>query len=139
MEVELKNLKGGCLCGAVEYEIKDDLIYSGYCHCSECRRWTGAPFSSTGGVKDVDFKLNKGEPLLASFRKGENSKSYFCTICSSNLYGEVPEYNMIYVMLGTLFEEPALKPQWHIFTGSKVDWFNISDDLPQHQEGLNRA
>ncbi|GLR69633.1 GFA family protein [Agaribacter marinus] len=135
----MKILKGGCLCGAVEYEIKDDLIYSGYCHCSECRRWTGAPFSSTGGVKASDFKLNKGKSLLASFSKGENSTSYFCTKCSSNLYGEVPEYNMTYVMLGTLSQEPTLAPQWHIYTGSKVEWFKITDNLPQYQEGLIKA
>lgn len=137
MEVKLKILKGECLCGSVEYSIEDDLIYSGYCHCSECRRWTGAPFSATGGVKNTKFSLVKGELSLSSFKKGENSNSYFCSRCSSILYGEVPEHDMTYIMLGTLTEEPALKPQWHIYTGSKVNWFQILDGLPQYLEGPN--
>ena len=120
------------MCGNVEYDISDNLIYAGYCHCSECRRWTGAPFSSTGGVKDVDFELIKGESFLSSYKKGENSISYFCNNCSSIVYGRVPEHNMIFVMLGTLVESPSLKPQWHIYTDSKLDWYQICDDLPQY-------
>jgi len=127
----LKNLNGGCLCGRVEYKVPDNLIYAGYCHCSECRRWTGSPFSATGGVKASDFTLSKGEAFLSSFKKGENSLSYFCKHCSSIVYGEVPKHNMVFIMLGTLIQSPTLKPQWHIYTGSKVDWYQISDDLPQ--------
>lgn len=132
----MKLLQGGCLCGAVEYSIPDDLIYAGYCHCSECRRWTGAPFSVTGGVKEEVFNLTKGMPSLSSFKKGKNSTSYFCNNCSTIVYGEVPEYQMIYVMLGTLHGSPSLKPQWHIYTGSKVDWYQIGDDLPQYADAL---
>jgi hypothetical protein len=129
----MKTLSGGCLCGSIEYTISDALIYAGYCHCSECRRWTGAPFSATGGVKSSDFILTIGKPLLSSFKKGKNSTSYFCSHCSSIVYGVVPEHKMNYVMLGTLTESPSLKPQWHIYTGSKVDWYQICDDLPQYQ------
>lgn len=42
-------------------------------------------------------------------------------------------------MLGTLCQEPTLAPQWHIYTGSKVEWFKITDNLPQYQEGLIKA
>lgn len=128
----MKTLKGGCLCGNVTYTIPDNLIYAGYCHCSECRRWTGAPFSATGGVKNTDFKLIKGAAFLASYPKGKNSITYFCNHCSSIVYGDVPEYSMTCVMLGTLQDSPTLKPQWHIYTDSKVDWYQIGDDLPQY-------
>lgn len=133
----MKKLNGGCLCGSVQYTIPDDLIYAGFCHCSECRRWTGAPFSATGGVKEPNFTLIKGESFLSSFKKGDNSVSYFCNNCSSIVYGEVPEHNMVFVMLGALAESPSLKPQWHIYTGSKSDWYQIHDDLPQYAGGLN--
>lgn len=41
-----KTLRGRCLCGAVEYQIPDTLEYAGYCHCSECRRFSGSAFSA---------------------------------------------------------------------------------------------
>jgi len=131
----MKKINGKCLCGEVEYSISDKLLYAGFCHCSECRKWTGSPFSSSGGVVQSDFTLIKGKNNLTCFKKGESTLTYFCKSCSSILYGDVPEYNMIFVMLGTLDEAPSLKPQWHIYTGSKVDWFEINDDLPQFEEG----
>jgi hypothetical protein len=133
----MKKLNGQCLCGSVKYIIPDDLLYAGYCHCSECRRWTGAPFSATGGVKDNELILTEGESCLTSFKKGKNSISYFCNKCSSLVYGDVPEYKMKFVMLGTLSESPSLKPQWHIYTGSKLDWYQIYDDLPQYTGAPN--
>jgi hypothetical protein len=34
--------------------------------------------------------------------------------------------------LGTLDDDPGVRPSIHIFTGSKAPWFDITDDLPQH-------
>jgi hypothetical protein len=36
------------------------------------------------------------------------------------------------VPLGTLCDEPAIRPSAHIFVGSKAPWFAITDRLPQH-------
>lgn len=127
----MKQINGGCLCGSIRYVITDDLLYAGYCHCSECRRWTGSPFSASGGVRESEFALINGKTCLSSFKKGKNSTAYFCKNCSSIVYGEVPEHNMIFVMLGTLEESPSLKPQFHIYTNSKLGWYQINDDLPQ--------
>ena len=132
----MKELKGRCLCGDVEYSIPDNLIYAGYCHCSECRRWTGSPFSASGGVPTLDFKLTKGRDNLICYKKGQHTLSYFCKSCSSMLYGDVEDYDMTFILLGTLDVSPSLKPQWHIYTGSKVEWYEITDNLPQHEANL---
>jgi len=134
----MKKIRGSCLCGEVEYSILDDLLYAGYCHCSECRKWTGSLFSASGGVAQSDFEILKGEALLTSYKKGEGSLAFFCTKCSSIVFGSVEAYKMNYVMLGALDESPSLKPQWHVYTNYKVDWYEISDGLPQHKEKLVR-
>jgi hypothetical protein len=36
-----EQLTGGCLCGAIRYEI-DRVFDVMYCHCSRCRKATGA-------------------------------------------------------------------------------------------------
>ena len=38
-----------------------------------------------------------------------------------------------HVTMGTLVDEPSIRPSAHIFVGSKAPWFEITDDLPQHQ------
>jgi len=35
--------------------------------------------------------------------------------------------------MGTLAEDPAIRPSAHIFVGSKAPWYEITDDLPQHE------
>jgi hypothetical protein len=40
----------------------------------------------------------------------------------------------IRVPYGTFIDEPALKPMAHMFVGSKAPWYEILDDLPQHDE-----
>ena len=134
----MKEIKGGCLCGAVEYSIRDALIFAGYCHCSDCRKWTGSPFSASGGVSKSDFKILKGRDNFACFKKEDNTLSYFCKNCSSLLYGDTHKTDTIYFLLGTLDESPSLKPQWHAYTAFKVDWYEINDRLPKFETKIIR-
>jgi hypothetical protein len=50
------------------------------------------------------------------------------------LYSAVRQGEYVHVTLGTLEDEPTIRPTAHIFVGSKAPWFNITDDLPQHKE-----
>jgi len=68
----------------------------------------------------------------------EGSLAFFCTKCSSIVFGSVETYKMNYVMLGALDESPSLNPQWPTYTNYKVDWYEISDGLLQHKEKLVR-
>lgn len=132
----MKRIKGTCLCGHVEYSLSDNLKYAGYCHCSQCRKMTGSPFSASGGVANSEFEITKGKDNLAQYSKGEESHTYFCKTCGSFIFGVVEKYKMSYFMLAPLDEAPSLAPQWHIYTNYKVSWYSINDDLPQHGEGL---
>jgi len=38
----------------------------------------------------------------------------------------------VHVAMGTLVDDPAVRPTMHIFVGSKAGWYEITDDLPQH-------
>lgn len=129
----MKELKGGCLCGAVGYTMPDAFVYAGYCHCSECRRFSGSLFSAFGGIPQTNFHLAKGKEKIKHYPKSNNSILIFCSICGSSLYAEKPQKSMVHVRLGTLFDIPTLKPQAHIFVGSKVPWYQIQDGLPQFE------
>jgi hypothetical protein len=40
----------------------------------------------------------------------------------------------VHVAMGTLLDDPSIRPSRHIFVGSKAPWLTITDDLPQYEE-----
>ena len=106
-----RRLTGACLCRAVAYEVTDTFEYAMNCHCADCRRATGAAFKSFAGIARDRLVIVKGGSLL---------------------YSAVRNGAFAHVTMGTLVDAPAIRPQRHIFVGSKAPWFTITDDLPQH-------
>ena len=134
----MHKLRGSCLCEAVQYEISDELLYAAYCHCSECRRFSGSAFSALGGIARDKLQITSGEDLIKYFRKTEASNMAFCEVCGSSLFTDKPLKGLVHLRLGTLIDSPSLIPQAHVLVGSKAPWFEISDELPQF-EGLPPA
>ncbi|MFC4706009.1 GFA family protein [Paraburkholderia caffeinitolerans] len=54
--------------------------------------------------------------------------------CGSLLYSVVREGAFAHVTMGTLVDTPSIRPQGHIFVGSKAPWHEIADTLPQYGE-----
>lgn len=132
----MKEIKGRCSCGAVEFSITDSFLYAAYCHCSQCRRATGSSFSVFGGIVDSDFRVLKGSDNFKFSSKSDDTEGAFCGICYTPIYGRKPKLGLTHILYGTLDEAPGLFPQVHIYTGSKAPWDIICDDLPQYEEGL---
>ena len=128
-----RQLKGRCLCGSVEYLVDDTFEYALNCHCSNCRRATGSAFKPFAGVKEQKLKVIRGAESLLLHGKGPNHDTH-CAQCGSLLYSVVRQGEYVHVTLGTLVDDPSIRPTAHIFVGSKAPWFNITDDLPQHEE-----
>ena len=126
-------LSGGCLCGAVQYKVRDAFRYAMNCHCSQCRRATGSSFKPFGGIERDQFAVAKGAESLAIDGTPDNHNA-FCKRCGSLLYSMVRDGTYVHVTYGTLADAPALRPTAHIHVGSKAPWFTITDDLPQHEE-----
>lgn len=126
-------LRGECLCRAVAYEVEDAFAYALNCHCSQCRRATGAAFKPFGGIAAEKFVITRGAGHLRTHGDASGS-DHFCGLCGSLLYSRVREGAYVHVTLGTLVDAPAIRPSAHIFVGSKAPWFEITDDLPQHEE-----
>jgi hypothetical protein len=40
----------------------------------------------------------------------------------------------VHVALGSLVDEPGIRPTGHIYVGSKAPWYEIADELPQYDE-----
>ena len=64
----------------------------------------------------------------------EDAHDTRCAACGSLLYSVVREGAYVHVAMGSLVDEPRIRPEGHIFVGSKAPWFEITDDLPQYEE-----
>ena len=128
-----RTLAGKCLCGAVHYAVADEFVYAANCHCSNCRRATGSAFKPFAGIERDRLGITKGEDSLMIFGD-ESGNDTHCKVCGSLLYSVVRDGAFVHVAMGTLIDDPTIRPTRHIFVGSKARWFTITDDLPQYQE-----
>jgi len=126
-------LNGRCECGAVHYRVADEFLYASNCHCSRCRAATGSAFKPFAGIESQKLELVAGADSLLVHGE-ETLNDTRCARCGSLLYSVVRDGEYVHVALGSLVDEPSMRPTKHIFVGSKAPWFEITDDLPQFEE-----
>jgi len=128
-------LRGSCLCGGLCYEITGPLRGALNCHCSMCRKAHGAAFRSRAAVARSDFRWVTGDALLAGYRSSPGTTRTFCRVCGSNLisiFDDAPE--VLGLALGTLDDDPGVRPGCHVFVASKAPWHDITDSLPRYDQ-----
>jgi hypothetical protein len=113
--------------------VADEFVYAANCHCSNCRRATGSAFKPFAGIERDKLGITHGEDHLMVFGD-ENGSDTRCKVCGSLLYSVVRDGTFVHVALGSLVDDPAIRPTKHIFVGSKARWFTITDELPQCEE-----
>ena len=126
-------LVGKCECGAVRYQVADAFRYAANCHCSRCRAATGSAFKPFAGIERGKLEVTEGQSMLLVVGE-ENSNDTRCGACGSLLFSVVRDGEYVHVAMGSLVDAPAIRPTSHIYVGSKAPWFEITDDLPQHEE-----
>ena len=130
---DARMLDGRCECGAVRYRVADEFRYAANCHCSNCRASTGSAFKPFAGIERDKLEVTAGaDALLIWGDPGTNHTR--CAVCGSLLYSVVRDGAYVHGALGSLADEPTIRPAGHIFVGSKAPWYEITDDLPQHEE-----
>ena len=132
----LKNI-GSCLCKKITFEVDKFQGAIGHCHCKMCQKFHGAAFSTFAEVNRVDLHWLSGEQLLKSYRADNDSVRSFCGCCGSSLLFE-SRYNRndktVEIALAAFDEIEELHADAHIFTESKVAWFDINDNLKQFRQ-----
>ena len=126
-------LSGKCECGAVRYRVEDSFLYAINCHCSRCRAATGSAFKAFAGIEREKLELTGGGNRLL-VHGDDDLNDTRCAACGSLLYSVVRDGEYVHVALGSLVDDPSIRPTKHIFVGSKAPWFEITDDLPQFDE-----
>jgi hypothetical protein len=130
-------MQGGCLCGSVRYEARGVASSATTCHCSICRRSTGAASVAWFTVSRGEFSFVTGEP--ATFRSSEHATRSFCSRCGTQLTFQSSRFEReIDVTIASLDEPEAVRPRDHTFVRSKLDWEPLCDGLPAFFEARPR-
>jgi hypothetical protein len=130
-------LTGGCLCGAVRFEIDQPLVSASWCHCTRCQRRTGTPASVQGRVAPGSFRIVQGEDALGAFEPDDGGfAKVFCRECGSALWSVSPtDPELKAVRFGAFDADPGIRPQWRQFVAYAAPWAPIPDDgLPRYPE-----
>ena len=130
------SVRGSCLCGGVTFEVELPFRRANHCHCSRCRKHSGTFGLTQGRVARSRFRLLSGERLIRVFSPEGGKVKAFCGECGSSLFGgDWPGGEEISVRLGSLDDDPGIRPQYHAFVGSRAHWDELPEDgLPRYEE-----
>ena len=120
-------MDGGCQCGTVRYRVAGAPFAAESCHCRMCQKLAGAM-----AVCWMDFKVEQvswmgAEP--SEYRSSEHCRRGFCRDCGSSLSfrdARYPEYCTL--TIASLDNPNQVKPTYHIYAESQVEWLKIDDD-----------
>jgi hypothetical protein len=127
-------LTGGCNCGAVRFEITEPFVGSSYCHCTRCQRRTGTAASANARTAPGALRLLQGADVLGRWVPEGGAAKVFCTSCGSAIYSDSGG-DVYGVRLGTLDQDPGIRPQYHQYTAYAPAWEALPEDgLPRFPE-----
>ena len=120
---------GGCHCGAVRYEMTAEVAHHALCHCTDCRKASGAP-AIAWAMAAADQVTITGKPL--TYASSEHGRRLFCGACGTSLFytNDVVFPGMIDVQSATLDDPDAIPLQAQIQTAERIGWMTHLGDLP---------
>ena len=122
--------QGGCLCGAVRYEVRGEPSHETLCHCTFCRRASAAPVVAWFSVAPEAFSVMRGE--LKRFNSSAHAVRSFCGECGTPLTYQRHGIHEVDITACSLDEPEAVPPRDHTFVRSALRWGAVEDGLPRY-------
>jgi hypothetical protein len=125
-------LTGQCHCGAVRYEMSEQVMHHTLCHCQDCRRHVGAPVVSWAMSPAEQVKISGETRVYAS---SEHGRRHFCGQCGTSLFYSNEEMlpGLIDVQSATLDNPDLLPPTAHIQVADRIGWMKTMHELPEFE------
>jgi hypothetical protein len=128
---------GQCACGAIRYESTATPVAMLHCHCSDCQRASGGPFSSLVVVPAESFKLLQGSPRFhpSPSEMGGMTRRGFCPDCGAPVVVRLDAAPQIVAIRTTSLDDPSwFKPQMDVWTSDAHPWDEMNSALPRHEK-----
>lgn len=122
--------EGGCHCGAVRYRVSGEPQHVALCHCTDCRKSSGAPMVAWAAFAENEFEMTKGQPK--TFNSSGSAMRSFCPDCGTGLYYTNAEYlpGIVDIQSATLDNPDALPAGAHIQVAERIGWMEAAHTLP---------
>ena len=136
---DLQTHQGGCLCGAVRYEVKGPSLVVAHCHCDACQRASGAGHSTgamfslegfqlMGDVKEYKYEADNGHEVTRAF----------CPTCGSPIFGKNSGMEgYLTITLGTVDDATEFEAQVVVFARNQNSWDIMDQNLPTFEAQPN--
>jgi hypothetical protein len=128
----MKWAAGGCHCGAIRFEADPEQVFdAGFCHCSICRRTSGAPMLAWAFISENGFRLLQGQTRI--YHSSAACERIFCETCGCQLFYRQPDAAGIGLHIAAL-DDPELlqfRPRLHMCVADRLSWARIADTLPE--------
>src|SRR5262245_6446734 len=110
-------MTGGCLCGAVRYEVQGEPAFAGICHCRDCQKATGSGHAAVMALPEAAVKITGETKAFEVVGESQGTIARnFCPNCGSLLFAKPARMSgMILLTAGTLDDPSAYKPQIAIY------------------------
>ena len=131
------SVTGRCYCGATTLSATESPQSIAYCHCTDCRRVTGAPVAAFAAFDEraVTFSPDEGRKINAN----PGVTRTFCAVCGSSLAGRYDYLpGQIYIPIGILDQANDLAPELHAHEKQRLKWLHVDDDL-ERLEATSRS
>jgi hypothetical protein len=133
-------LRGGCLCGAVRFEVTAPLVSASYCHCTRCQRRTGTGASAQASVEPGSLRLVQGEEHVRAWEPPDGWPKLFCSQCGGALFSKDPTRDDAFsVRMGAFDEDPGIRPSYRQYLRSAAVWEPVPDDGLTRYDGPRSA
>ncbi len=131
-EMTANTIHGGCLCGAVRYEVTGEPYNVTHCHCTDCRRCSGAAFVTWASFRRSEFRFTEGEPRVVSWAGRLRS---FCGACGTPLtFITAPQAEEIDVTVCSFDHPDKVSPAGHTWVDDRLPWIQLTDELPKYRQ-----
>lgn len=127
--VQTARATGGCLCGAVRYELHGPLRKVVYCHCEQCRKTSGHFVAAT--AVDHEYLRLTEDAGLTWYQSSGIARRGFCKTCGSSLFWSPSHGKYVGIMAGALDAPTGLTSREHIHVEDASDYYELTDGLPQ--------
>jgi len=132
-------ISGGCHCGLIGFEIKNDPKFTVNCHCDDCKRRNGSAFSTYAGVNEGDLVFTRGGHHLKKYQVDNSGEKYFCSECGSQIYNKNYRIPGLYLMFyGALAQPSRLTPAFNVYCSSKLSWVDEINNIKSFQESVQK-
>jgi hypothetical protein len=125
--------RGGCLCGAVSYEVTGPLRDVVVCHCSRCRR-THGHVAAYAACAASDLGLLQERTLR--WYEADGGSRGFCAECGASIFWRAPGRETISIAAGTLREPTGLRTVAQIHTAAPGDYYELLGEGHHYPAGL---